>query len=81
MRAWVNLSSKFTHSLQLHGFTCGIDDLVILPHYDIRRKEELEGGDVGEEAHCDFVKFKPGEIGEHVMKLFEVLSVILSSLS
>lgn len=52
---------------QLHGFTCGIDDLVILPHYDIRRKEELEGDDVGEEAHCDFVKFKRGEIGEYVM--------------
>lgn len=78
MPAWWNLSFKFAHSVQLHGFTCGVDDLVILPNYDIRRKEELEGEDVGEEAHCDFVKFKRGEIGEYVMKLFEVASVILS---
>lgn len=76
----VKSSSKFPHSLQLHGFTCGVDDLVILPHYDIRRKEELEGDDVGEEAHCDFVKFKRGELGEYVMKkLFEVVSVVLAS--
>ncbi|CAN4109255.1 unnamed protein product [Withania somnifera] len=63
------LSRLFTIFLQLHGFTCGIDDLVILPHYDIRRKEELEGEDVGEEAHCDFVKFKLGEIGPLELQL------------
>ncbi|CAN4118585.1 unnamed protein product [Withania somnifera] len=63
------LSRLFTIFLQLHGFTCGIDDLVILPHYDIRRKEELEGEDVGEEAHCDFVKFKRGEIGPLELQL------------
>ncbi|MCD9640206.1 hypothetical protein HAX54_025388 [Datura stramonium] len=63
------LSRLFTIFLQLHGFTCGIDDLVILPHYDVRRKEELEGEDVGEEAHCDFVKFKRGEIGPLELQL------------
>lgn len=63
------LSRLFTIFLQLHGFTCGVDDLVILPHYDIRRKEELEGDDVGEEAHCDFVKFKRGEIGPLELQL------------
>ncbi|XP_059318209.1 DNA-directed RNA polymerase I subunit 1-like [Lycium ferocissimum] len=63
------LSRLFTIFLQFHGFTCGIDDLVILPHYDIRRKEELEGEDVGEEAHCDFVKFKRGEIGPLELQL------------
>nr|XP_016497258.1 PREDICTED: DNA-directed RNA polymerase I subunit 1-like [Nicotiana tabacum] len=72
------LSRLFTIFLQLHGFTCGIDDLVILPHYDIRRKEELEGGDVGEEAHCDFVKFKPGEIGPLELQL-EIEKAISSS--
>ncbi|KAL0303548.1 UNVERIFIED_CONTAM: DNA-directed RNA polymerase I subunit [Sesamum radiatum] len=46
----------------IHGFTCGVDDLIILPHYDVQRKEKLEGEDVGEEVHCDFVKFKPGQI-------------------
>ena len=50
-------------SWQFHGFTCGLDDLIILPNYDIQRKEKLEGEDVGEEVHCDFVKFKPGQIG------------------
>ncbi|PHU05808.1 hypothetical protein BC332_26630, partial [Capsicum chinense] len=63
------LSRLFTIFLQLHGFTCGVDDLVILPNYDIRRKEELEGEDVGEEAHCDFVKFKRGEIGPLELQL------------
>lgn len=48
---------------QIHGFTCGVDDLIILSNYDLQRKEKLEGEDVGEEVHCDFVKFKPGQIG------------------
>lgn len=47
----------------MHGFTCGVDDLIVLPHYDSLRKEELEGEDVGEEVHCDFVNFKRGKIG------------------
>lgn len=49
--------------LQMHGFTCGVDDLIVLPHYDSQRKEELEGEDVGEKVHCDFVNFKRGKIG------------------
>lgn len=48
---------------QFHGFTCEVGDLIILPNYDHQRKEKLEGEDVGEEVHCDFVKFKPGQIG------------------
>lgn len=47
----------------MHGFTCGVDDLILLPQYDVLRKEELEGEDVGEEVHCDFVNFKRGKIG------------------
>ncbi|KAK6149178.1 hypothetical protein DH2020_016703 [Rehmannia glutinosa] len=56
------LSRLFTIFLQIHGFTCGVDDLIILPHYDAQRKDKLEGEDVGEEVHCEFVKFKPGQI-------------------
>ncbi|KAL1813569.1 hypothetical protein ACET3Z_023634 [Daucus carota] len=57
------LSRLFTCFLQMHGFTCGVDDLILLPQYDVLRKEELEGEDVGEEVHCDFVNFKRGKIG------------------
>lgn len=63
------LSRLFTVFLQIHGFTCGLDDLIILPHFDVQRKEKLEGDDVGEEVHCDFVKFKPGQIGTEELQL------------
>lgn len=53
---------------QFHGFTCGLDDLIILPNHDVQRKEKLEGEDVGEEVHCEFVNFKPGQIGT-IMKI------------
>ncbi|XP_051116199.1 DNA-directed RNA polymerase I subunit 1 [Andrographis paniculata] len=69
------LSRLFTIFLQFHGFTCGLDDLIILPNYDAQRKEKLEGEDVGEEVHCDFVKFKPGQIGPQELQL-EVEKVI-----
>ncbi|KAL1555302.1 DNA-directed RNA polymerase [Salvia divinorum] len=71
------LSRLFTLFLQFHGFTCGLDDLIILPSYDIQRKEKLEGEDVGEEVHCDFVKFKPGQIGPEELQL-EIEKVICS---
>ncbi|KAL6522438.1 hypothetical protein OROMI_031710 [Orobanche minor] len=63
------LSRLFTIFLQTHGFTCGVDDLIILPHYDAQRKDKLEGEDVGEEVHCEFVKFKPGQIGPEELQL------------
>ncbi|PIN16683.1 DNA-directed RNA polymerase [Handroanthus impetiginosus] len=71
------LSRLFTIFLQFYGFTCGVDDLIILPHYDVQRKEKLEGEDVGEEVHCDFVKFKPGQIGPEELQL-EIEKVICS---
>ncbi|KAI3471379.1 hypothetical protein Pfo_030743 [Paulownia fortunei] len=71
------LSRLFTIFLQIHGFTCGVDDLIILPDYDAQRKEKLEGEDVGEEVHCDFVKFKPGQIGPEELQL-EIQKVICS---
>lgn len=54
------LSRVFTTFLQTHGFTCGMDDLMILPHYDVKRKKELEDEDVGEEVLSNFFKFKSG---------------------
>lgn len=52
-----------TFILQINGFTCGVDDLLILPRNDEDRKKELEGEDIGEEVHCDFFKYNPGTIG------------------
>lgn len=71
------LSRLFTIFLQFHGFTCEVGDLIILPNYDHQRKEKLEGEDVGEEVHCDFVKFKPGQIGPEELQL-EIEKVICS---
>lgn len=65
----------------MHGFTCGVDDLILLPQYDIQRKEELEGEDVGEEVHCDFVNFKRGKIGMLLEKLKYIILVSQTSLS
>ncbi|KAL2501697.1 nuclear RNA polymerase A1 [Forsythia ovata] len=72
------LSRLFTIFLQIHGFTCGVDDLIILPNYDKERKEKLEGEDVGEEVHCNFVKFKRGQIGPEELQL-EIEKVICSN--
>ncbi|CDP10074.1 unnamed protein product [Coffea canephora] len=69
------LSRLFTMFLQMHGFTCGVEDLIILPHFDLRRKEELEGEDVGEDVHCEFVNFKRGQIGPLELQL-EIEKVI-----
>ncbi|XAR69446.1 DNA-directed RNA polymerase [Bertholletia excelsa] len=62
-------SRLFTVFLQFHGFTCGVDDLMILPPYDSKRKKELEDEDVGEEVHCNFLKFKQGTIGPKKMQM------------
>ncbi|KAK1366221.1 DNA-directed RNA polymerase subunit [Heracleum sosnowskyi] len=72
------LSRLFTCFLQMHGFTCGVDDLILLPQYDIQRKEELEGEDVGEEVHCDFVNFKRGKIGPKELQ-YEIEKVMRSN--
>ncbi|KAL8489246.1 hypothetical protein ACS0TY_025231 [Phlomoides rotata] len=69
------LSRLFTIFLQFHGFTCGLDDLIILPNYNVQMKEKLEGEDVGEEVHCEFVKFKPGQIGPEELQM-EIEKVI-----
>ncbi|KAE9466028.1 hypothetical protein C3L33_02062, partial [Rhododendron williamsianum] len=66
------LSRLFTVFLQINGFTCGVDDLLILPRNDEQRKKELEGEDIGEKVHCDFFNFTPGTIG----MLFTVACVL-----
>ncbi|CAI9105275.1 OLC1v1004165C3 [Oldenlandia corymbosa var. corymbosa] len=63
------LSRLCTIFLQMHGFTCGVEDLIILPSFDDERKEKLEGEDVGEGVHCDFVKKGPLKLQLEVEKV------------
>ncbi|XP_043692047.1 DNA-directed RNA polymerase I subunit 1 [Telopea speciosissima] len=52
-------SRLFTGFLQMYGFTCGVDDLLILQHYDMRRSRELEESEkIGEEVHYQFIGCK-----------------------
>ena len=50
---------------QMHGFTCGVDDLLLVESKDRERKSLLEKcEEVGEEVHCGFVGVKDnGKIG------------------
>ncbi|KAL5783905.1 hypothetical protein ACOSQ2_006297 [Xanthoceras sorbifolium] len=46
------LSRLFTVFLQTHGFTCGVDDLLITEKKDKERKKQLEGCEkIGQEIH------------------------------
>ncbi|KAF5178237.1 Dna-directed rna polymerase i subunit [Thalictrum thalictroides] len=60
------LSRLFTVFLQLHGFTCGIDDLLLKHNIDIERRRTLKDGDkvkilkdaekIDKELYSKFVK-------------------------
>ncbi|KAH0972017.1 hypothetical protein GBA52_024173 [Prunus armeniaca] len=53
------LSHLFTVYLQMHGFTCGIDDLLLLESKDAKMKDQLEScEDVGENVYRDFIEVK-----------------------
>ncbi|KAJ7976817.1 DNA-directed RNA polymerase subunit [Quillaja saponaria] len=55
------LSRLFTAFLQMHGFTCGIDDLLLMERKDSERKKQLEKcEEIGENVHREFV-----EVMEH----------------
>lgn len=50
------LSRLFTVFLQMHGFTCGVDDLLLSEPRDVKRKKELEGCEkIAEKVHCEFI--------------------------
>ncbi|XP_062117647.1 DNA-directed RNA polymerase I subunit 1 [Humulus lupulus] len=56
------LSRLFTVFLQMHGFTCGVDDLLLVESKDRERKSLLEKcEEIGEEVHCGFVGVKDNE--------------------
>ncbi|KAK9065782.1 hypothetical protein SSX86_015183 [Deinandra increscens subsp. villosa] len=56
-------SRLFTSFLQFHGFTCGLDDLMVSPDCDKEMKTELEGEDVGEKVHRKFVNLENQKTG------------------
>lgn len=63
---------------QMHGFTCGVDDLLLLESKDRERKRLLEKcEELGEEIHRGFVGVNENEkIGvthQHFIFMHEVL--------
>lgn len=48
--------------IQMHGFTCGVDDLLIVKNKDKERERVLKKcEDIGEEVHREFVGVKDDE--------------------
>lgn len=62
-------SRLFTSFLQFHGFTCGLDDLMVSPDCDKEMKMELEGEDVGEKVHRKFVNLENQKTGTRELQL------------
>ncbi|XP_057982426.1 DNA-directed RNA polymerase I subunit 1 isoform X2 [Malania oleifera] len=64
------LSRLFTVFLQLHGFTCGVDDLLILRDYETKREAELEDAEnIGEEVHRQFIGLKDDKIDSMTLQM------------
>ncbi|GMY21604.1 DNA-directed RNA polymerase I subunit 1 [Fagus crenata] len=65
------LSRLFTAFLQVHGFTCGVDDLLLMKEKDDeRRKNLLDCAKVGEVVHLEFVNDMGGvKIDADVLQL------------
>ncbi|KAF3442582.1 hypothetical protein FNV43_RR16498 [Rhamnella rubrinervis] len=74
------LSRLFTVYLQMHGFTCGVDDLLLLEIKDRERKKLLDKCDeIGEEVHRQFVKLKDdGKIDPMILQ-FNIEKTIRSN--
>ncbi|XP_076884452.1 DNA-directed RNA polymerase I subunit 1-like [Bidens hawaiensis] len=62
-------SRLFTSFLQFHGFTCGLDDLMVSPDSDKEMRMELEGEDVGEKVHRKFVNLENQKTGIRELQL------------
>ncbi|EHA8587710.1 DNA-directed RNA polymerase I subunit 1 [Cocos nucifera] len=55
-------SRLFTLFLQMHGFTCGVDDLLLDQSSDMERKRILEKSEaLSEDVHIRFTAFKDGD--------------------
>lgn len=57
--------------IQMHGFTCGVDDLMMMRSSEEKRKIELQRcQEKGEKGHFAFLGAKDGEIGTLLIKIF-----------
>ncbi|KAH9678838.1 DNA-directed RNA polymerase I subunit 1 [Citrus sinensis] len=55
------LSRLFTVFLQMHGFTCGVDDLLILKDKERERKNHLHGSEeIGKRVHLEALELEDG---------------------
>ncbi|KAL5545582.1 hypothetical protein UlMin_005269 [Ulmus minor] len=71
------LSRLFTVFLQTHGFTCGVDDLLLVECKDKERKKLLEKcNEIGEEVHRGFIKVKDDEELDPITLQFNIEKVI-----
>lgn len=49
----------------MHGFTCGVDDLLLLPEADMNREVLLKKSEAqSEDVHFRFTGTKCGDVGE-----------------
>uniref|UniRef100_A0A0R0KYG7 DNA-directed RNA polymerase subunit n=1 Tax=Glycine max TaxID=3847 RepID=A0A0R0KYG7_SOYBN len=53
------LSRLFTTFLQMHGFTCGVDDLMLTEGKDVERMNQLNSCEIiGNSVHREFIRVK-----------------------
>lgn len=72
-------SRLFTVFLQMHGFTCGVDDLLIVHRSDLRRKKKLAKSEqIGEQVNSQFVGAKHG-YADHIKLQIETEKIIRSN--
>ncbi|XP_077214537.1 nuclear RNA polymerase A1 [Tasmannia lanceolata] len=72
-------SRLFTVFLQMHGFTCGVDDLLIVQELDRERTMKLGDAEkIGERVHSKFVGAKDGGIDPKTLQM-EIERVVRSN--
>ncbi|KAH7684295.1 DNA-directed RNA polymerase protein [Dioscorea alata] len=63
-------SRLFTIFLQIHGFTCGVDDLLICEDSDLRRKDILETSEKeSEQVHLQFTNNNSVDLQKEIEKV------------
>jgi hypothetical protein len=60
----------FAFFAQMHGFTCGVDDLLIDHHSDLERRKILEKSEEhSEDVHARFTGIKERNTGSNIIAL------------
>lgn len=70
-------SRLFTFFLQMHGFTCGVDDLLVLPKSDMKRKRILENSEgYSADVHSRFTAATTNDFQDPLKLLKETEKVV-----